>query len=176
MAGYFNQSEKVNNIVFIGTFLLYALSAYIYSKIYFLATPFPSFVKILGIGYFAAFVIFGPFLYGLFSQNLNKSKLFGILTSFSFLWMVFSGFHVMAVYSQFYFKFHTMVGTHLFAFVTFLILGYFSAIAGAVWHEDSGTIRIFSKQIPVSSTVLYSFLALSIVFFIIWTFPAWTSF
>ena len=175
MAGLFNQNEKINNGVFIISFIFYALSAFVYFKIYFLPTNLSPFIQISGICFFAVFVIFAPILYGLFSRNLNKSQLFAVLTALPFLWMIFAAFQIMKTYNTFYYSFYSMIGTHLFSFVAFLILGILSAKISSSYHEnETGVAQLFSKKSGFSKRFLLFFLLLlNIVVFIIGV-PVWS--
>ena len=161
-----------NNIIFIVSFIFYALSALVYSQIYFWPDSFPIFISVLGVGFFIAFLIFAPTIYGLFSQNLNKSQLFSVLTALPFLWMLFKGLQLAAT-SPFYLDLFSTVLIHLFAFVGFLILGYYAATAGVLYHTKQEKIRFLFWKIPINPTVLICFVILSGLFFFVGTFPFW---
>ncbi|WNY24168.1 hypothetical protein MmiHf6_14970 [Methanimicrococcus hongohii] len=61
MSGYFDQTEKTNNKLFLILFVLYIISFIIPSGIPFI------------------FILFGSLFYGFFSKNQKKSFLFGFL-------------------------------------------------------------------------------------------------
>jgi|GEM_PF-2177999 len=173
MTGLYNQSEKTNNIIFIVSFILYAFSAYAFSRFRFYPFEFLTFVHILKVMYFSAFLIFAPMIYGLFSQNLNKSRFFAILTALPFIWMASFGLILISMYPTWTFNFFTTVLIHLFTFVCFLILGYYAATAGALYHTKQGKIRFLFWKIPINSTVLIFLVILSGLFFFVGTFPFW---
>ncbi|WP_316557341.1 hypothetical protein [Methanimicrococcus hongohii] len=80
------------------------------------------------------------------------------------------GFHIMNN-SLFYFYLYAAVGTPLFSFIVFLILGYLGGASGAVYHTGQGKVPFFSWK--VTSNHLIAGVLLSGILFVIGTLPFW---
>ncbi|WP_316559026.1 hypothetical protein [Methanimicrococcus stummii] len=157
MTGLYNQSEKTNTIVFIILAVVYVICFSVYFKSYHFSHTYER----VALGIFTTILIFGPVLYGLYSQNVKKSFLFAILTACPFLVSAFLGLLAM-INGDFFNNFYLFVGSYLFSFAVFLVTGILTAWLGATYQPGKVIeIGFSSYKLPVYSLL---FLAGLIVF------------
>lgn len=163
MSGLYGQNETKNNIIFIILVFVHLLSFYIY----FQSSAFIEIYEKFALGIFTSVLIFGPVLYGLYSQNPKKSVLFSVFAALPFMLMAFTGWNTM-IKNGFLNNFYMFVGSYLFSFTVFLITGILTAWLGAAYH--SGQIKEIgfgSYKLPVYSLMIIGMLLIFSFLFLI---------
>ena len=167
MRGLYNQTKMVNNCVLILLSISYAVSFYVYHELFFLEIYYR-----LALGIFTAILVFGPTLYGLYSQSIKKSMLLAVIVTLPFLWMALIGYDIM-IEGGFRHNFYMFVGSNLFSFIIFLVTGILTAWLGATYQPDQiKEIGFKSFKIPVFSLmILVMLLIFSFMFLITGSLP-----
>ncbi|MDL2231785.1 hypothetical protein LJB85_03500 [Porphyromonadaceae bacterium OttesenSCG-928-L07] len=167
MAGLFNQNNKTNWFVLILMLMVSFISFSIYSH-YSYDEPYET----LTLGIFIFLLIFGPALYGMYSQNIHKSLTFSVLNAFPFLWLALVGWKMM-LKGDFVNNFYLFVGSPLLSFFVFLISGILTSWVSVTYEPvQIKLIKFGSYAIPVyHRAILIGMLLFSFIFLITGSMP-----
>jgi hypothetical protein len=152
MSGIYNQSEMVNNAIFVGILFLLAIFSYLSLKLGIgeIGTIVPMYSCI-----FAALLLFSSCLYGLFTQNSIKSVFLGIMLPVVVVLIISISLSMGEMLSTF--------RAIIFYLIFFLLVMILNGIIGGFAASKDIKVKI-NRNILMTLLVIYPFV---LIFYLI---------